>query len=94
MDRGSQRAGFGQYALLQKWAHALWRDDIHPSSQQGFCILLEADEIQQGSFRREIDQEVDIAAWFVLSPHNGAEDAYPRGAMPRGERQQIAAMAN
>jgi len=66
-------------------------DDIHLASQQFFQVLLDGDDIQQGSFRRHFDQQVQIAGFGGFPPGNRTEDAHISSAMPLSDFEDLPA---
>ena len=66
-------------------------DYIHLASQQFFQVLLDGDDVEQGSFRRHFDQEIQIAGLRGFTPGHRTEEAHIAGAMPRGDFQDLPA---
>ena len=72
-------------AVAQRAMQALGGDDVHPPSQQRFCIHLETTQIKQGSVWQQFDEEVHITRLRGLAPAKGAKDAHMGDAMLAGQ---------
>ncbi len=53
------------------------RDDVHTDAEEFLKILKQANMVQKGGTRFEIDKQIHIAAWVSLSPSDRAEHSDP-----------------
>ena len=74
---------------MKKWAQRVGRPDIDLHPKFILEIASEPNEIKWSSMRGEIDKDVDVASWTVVSTGNTAEDANVGGVAPGGQSQHF-----
>jgi len=65
--RLSQRHGLRQHSLSNPGTEPTFGDNIHGRVQQGLKIEQKATEVEQRSSRFQVDQEIDVTAFVVVS---------------------------
>lgn len=65
------------------------RGNVDSAAEEATELLLQGDEVQQGSARLEIDEEVEVAGLVRSVASDGAEDADVTRPMPTSHRQEV-----
>jgi hypothetical protein len=67
--------------------------NIHRSREQFFKILLEPDQVKEGSIRVHLDQQVQIASRTVVAAGDRAEQPHVSRTVPRRNPDDLIANA-
>ena len=65
--------------------------DVYVAPEELFQILLETDEVEEGSVVVHLDQQIDVAVGLVVAARDGTEDAHVPRAVRGGNAQNLVA---
>lgn len=88
--RPSQPDSIAKNPLADPRPESTRRNYVNTRGQQGLQIALQASQIQKAAAGFEIDQEIDVALFVVLSSCHGPEDTnIPRSAPGCGAEDRV-----
>jgi hypothetical protein len=77
--------------MLQVRAQTAIGQYIHVSAEQLLNVLLEGDDIEQRSASLNVDEEIDVAVFMIITARDRAEHTYVANAVARRTVQDFAA---